>query len=177
MADLAFAAIGGPPVLMNLPVPLQRPYAADPGTLTEWLVSNTTDFGRDVVLEVLAAMNAKYANVTDPALTQERVDALLCRGEALTQEGGAARVGVHSCELGRRASCKLLDARGRDSDCYHRFTIVPFPQRDGTDISVRWGCLWLPWRSRGRADPPDYEAPGLTLATSGCRSSRGCGGV
>ena len=77
MADLAFAAIGGPPVLMNLPVPLQRPYAADPGTLTEWLVSNTTDLGRDAVLEVLAAMNAKYANVTDPALTQERVDALL----------------------------------------------------------------------------------------------------
>ena len=36
MANLAFAAVGGPPVRMNLPVPLQRPYAADPGTLTEW---------------------------------------------------------------------------------------------------------------------------------------------
>ncbi|KAI2490031.1 hypothetical protein MHU86_24546 [Fragilaria crotonensis] len=44
-----------------------RPYAADPA-LTEWLVTNTTNLGRDEVLEVLAAMNAKYANVTDPAL-------------------------------------------------------------------------------------------------------------
>ncbi|KAI2496731.1 hypothetical protein MHU86_17778 [Fragilaria crotonensis] len=77
MADLAFAAAGGLPVRVNLPVPLQRPYAADPGTLTEWLVTNTTNLGRDEVLEVLAAMNAKYANVTDPALPQERADALL----------------------------------------------------------------------------------------------------
>ena len=53
MADLAFAAVGGPPVRMNLPVPLQRPYAADPGTLTNTLVSNTTDLRRDVMLGVL----------------------------------------------------------------------------------------------------------------------------
>ena len=77
MADLAFAAVRGPPARMNLPAPLQRPFAADPGTLTEWLVSNTADLGRDAVLGVLAAMNAKYANVTDPMLAQERVDALL----------------------------------------------------------------------------------------------------
>jgi hypothetical protein len=51
---------------MNLPVPLQRPFAADPGTLTEWLVVNTADLGRDAVLAVLAAMNAKYANVVNP---------------------------------------------------------------------------------------------------------------
>jgi hypothetical protein len=36
MADLAFAAAGGLPVCLNLPVPLQRPNVADPGTLTEW---------------------------------------------------------------------------------------------------------------------------------------------
>ena len=77
MADLALAAAGALPVRMNLPVPLQRPYAADPGTLTEWLVANTADLGRDAVLAVLAAMNAKYANVVDPLLPQERVDALL----------------------------------------------------------------------------------------------------
>ena len=77
MADLAVAAAGALPVRMNLPVPLQRPYAADPGTLTEWLVANTADLGRDAVLAVLAAMNAKYANVVDPLLPQERVDALL----------------------------------------------------------------------------------------------------
>ena len=70
MADLAFAAAGGLPVRLNLPVPLQRPYAADPGTLTEWLVVNTADLGRDTVLAVLAAMNAKYANVSDPLLAQ-----------------------------------------------------------------------------------------------------------
>ncbi len=74
MADRALAAAGGLPVRLNLPVPLQRPYAADPGTLTEWLVTNTADLGRDAVLVVLAAMNAKYANVVD---TQERIDALL----------------------------------------------------------------------------------------------------
>ena len=77
MADLAVAAAGALPVRMNLPVPLQRPYAADPGTLTEWLVANTADLGQDAVLAVLAAMNAKYANVVDPLLPQERVDALL----------------------------------------------------------------------------------------------------
>jgi len=77
MADRAVAAAGALPVRMNLPVPLQRPYAADPGTLTEWLVANTADLGRDAVLAVLAAMNAKYANVVDPLLPQERVDALL----------------------------------------------------------------------------------------------------
>ena len=77
MADLAFAAAGGLPVRLNLPVPLQRPYAADPGTLTEWLVAKTANLGRDADLAVLAAMNAKYANVVDPLLTQERIDALL----------------------------------------------------------------------------------------------------
>jgi hypothetical protein len=63
MADLAFAAAGGLPVRLNLPVPLQRPYAADPGTLTEWLVAKTANLGRDAALTVLAAMNAKYANI------------------------------------------------------------------------------------------------------------------
>jgi hypothetical protein len=71
MADLALlAAAGVSPVRMNLPVPLQRPFAADPGTLTEWLVANTADLGRDAVLAVLATMNAKYANVVDPLITQ-----------------------------------------------------------------------------------------------------------
>ena len=65
MDDLALAAAGGLPVCLNLPVPLQRPYAADPGTLTEWLVANTADLGQDAVLAVLVAMNAKYANVVD----------------------------------------------------------------------------------------------------------------
>jgi hypothetical protein len=62
---------------MNLPVPLQRQKAADLGTLTEWLVVNTAGLGHDAVLAVLAAMNAKYANVVDPLITQERIDALL----------------------------------------------------------------------------------------------------
>jgi hypothetical protein len=77
MADLAFTAAGGLPVCLNLPVPLQRPYATDPGTRTEWLVATTVNLGRDAALAVLAAMNAKYANLVDPLLTQERVDAML----------------------------------------------------------------------------------------------------
>jgi hypothetical protein len=77
MADLASATVRWLPVCSNFHVPLQQPYAADPGTLTEWLVANTADLGRDSVLAVLAAMNAKYANVVNPLLAQERVDALL----------------------------------------------------------------------------------------------------
>jgi hypothetical protein len=76
MADLALAAAGGLSVHLNLPVPLQQPYAADPGTLTE-LVAKMANLDRVFVLAVLAAMNAEYANVVDPLLTQERVDALL----------------------------------------------------------------------------------------------------
>jgi hypothetical protein len=58
-------------------VPLQLPYAADPGTLTGWLVARNEGLDRDSVLAVLAAMNAKYANVTDPNNTQENVTSLL----------------------------------------------------------------------------------------------------
>ncbi|KAI2489189.1 hypothetical protein MHU86_25410 [Fragilaria crotonensis] len=45
------------------PVALQRPYAADPGTLTGWLVKDTLEASPDEVLRILAATNAKYANV------------------------------------------------------------------------------------------------------------------
>ncbi|KAI2497675.1 hypothetical protein MHU86_16804 [Fragilaria crotonensis] len=44
-------------------VALQRPYAADPGTLTGWLVKDTIGASDDEVLRILAATNAKYANV------------------------------------------------------------------------------------------------------------------
>ena len=72
MADLAFAAAGGLPVCMNLPVPLQQPSATDPGTLTEWLVLSTAN-----LLEVFAAINTKYANVTNPMLPQHQAESLL----------------------------------------------------------------------------------------------------
>jgi hypothetical protein len=42
------------------------------------LVAKTADLGQDAVLAVLAAMSAtKYANVVDPLLTQEQIDALI----------------------------------------------------------------------------------------------------
>jgi hypothetical protein len=41
------------------------------------LVAKTANLGRDAAIAVLAAMNAKYANVVDPLLAQERIDALL----------------------------------------------------------------------------------------------------
>ncbi len=44
-------------------IALQRPYAADPGTLTGWLVKDTIGASDDEVLRILAATNAKYANV------------------------------------------------------------------------------------------------------------------
>jgi hypothetical protein len=47
-------------------VALQRPYAADPGTLTGWLLKDTTGASDDKVLRILAATNAKYANVNAP---------------------------------------------------------------------------------------------------------------
>ena len=45
------------------PIALQRPYAADPGTLTGWLVKDTLEASPDEVLRILAVTNAKYANV------------------------------------------------------------------------------------------------------------------
>jgi hypothetical protein len=44
----------------------QRPYAADPGTLTVWLLRDTTGASDDEVLRILAATNAKYSNVNAP---------------------------------------------------------------------------------------------------------------
>jgi hypothetical protein len=41
------------------------------------LVVKTANLGRDAALTVLAAMNAKYANLVDPLLTQERVNAMI----------------------------------------------------------------------------------------------------
>jgi hypothetical protein len=59
------------------PVKLVDVNAAIPGTLTEWLVAKTANLGRDATLAVLAAINAKFASLVDPLLTQERVDAML----------------------------------------------------------------------------------------------------
>ena len=53
---------GGHPV-PEVPVALQHPYAADPGTLTKWLVDDTAGANPDEVLTVLAATNAKYDEV------------------------------------------------------------------------------------------------------------------
>ena len=51
MADLAgLAAIGGAQALQEVPVTPQRPYAADPGTLTEWLTTTTAQLDHDGVL-------------------------------------------------------------------------------------------------------------------------------
>ena len=102
MADLALAAAGVPPVCMNLPVPLQRPFAADLGTLTEWLVANTADFGCNAVLAVLAAMNSKYANVVNLLITQERIDALLRESaeDVLASEGLESFLTVTTPERG-----------------------------------------------------------------------------
>ncbi len=72
MTNLALlAAAGVPPVCMNLPVPLQQPFAADPGTLMERLVANMADLGCNAVHAVLAAMSAKYTNVVNSLITQE----------------------------------------------------------------------------------------------------------
>ena len=74
---VGLAAVGGAPAPGELPVPLQLPYAADPGTLTGWLVTRNEGLDRDSILAVLASMNAKYTNVTDPQLTQDNVTSLL----------------------------------------------------------------------------------------------------
>ena len=60
MADLE---IGGPPGL--LPVALvQLPYAADPGTLTEWLLRDTAREPVGAVLKVMKAVTAQYADLS-----------------------------------------------------------------------------------------------------------------
>ena len=133
MADLALlAAAGVPPVRMNLPVPLQRPFAADPGTLTEWLVANTADLGRDAVLAVLAAMNAKYANVVDPLITP-RANRCVAPG-----------VGRGRPDIRRIGILPYRDHAGRrDADGHFRISIVPIPQWNGTDVALRRKCLWF----------------------------------
>lgn len=62
MADpvIDLAGAGAPPVLLDVPVALQYPYAADAGTLTKWLVDDTAGASPDTVLMVLSATNAKY---------------------------------------------------------------------------------------------------------------------
>jgi hypothetical protein len=60
MADYAELA----DLVVAQPVALQRPYAADPGTLTGWLVKDTIGASSVETLRILAATNAKYANVT-----------------------------------------------------------------------------------------------------------------
>ena len=79
MANLALAAAGVPPVWINIaPCSTSAAYPADPGTLTEWLVANTADLGRDAVLAVLTVMNAKYVNAVDPS--SPKSDSMRCSG-------------------------------------------------------------------------------------------------
>lgn len=103
MAELAGFAVGRAPAGVNLPMPIQRPYAADPGTLTEWLVSHTDRVGRDEMLEVLAAMNAKYANVVDATKTPEEVTTLLkeLAEDVLASEGLESFLTVTTPEGGK----------------------------------------------------------------------------
>ena len=79
MADLAgLAAIGVAQALQELPAPPQRPYAADPGTLTGWLTTTTAQLDHDGVLASLTGINAKYANINDATMrTAEQVTGLL----------------------------------------------------------------------------------------------------
>ena len=78
MADLADPAEpGGPPVLPEASTSPQRPYAADPGTLTEWYTTTTAELDRDGILATLTAMNTKYANISTLGHTVEHVTSLL----------------------------------------------------------------------------------------------------
>jgi hypothetical protein len=87
------------------------------------LVAKTANLGRDAALAVLAAMNAKYANLVDPLLSQERVDAMLrwLAKDILASEG------LESFPDGDNAG-------RRNADGHYHFEIVPIPQRNGTDI-------------------------------------------
>ena len=110
MADIALATVRGLPVCLNLPVSLQQPFAADPGTLTEWLVAKTADLRQDDVLAVLAALNANYANRVDPLLTQERIDALLreLAEDVLASEGLESFLNMTTPEGGMPTVIRVL---------------------------------------------------------------------
>ena len=78
MADLAgLAAAGDAPAEREPPEPPQLPYAADPGTLTHWLVTSYGHFDRHSILATLATMNAKYTYIADPQRAPEHVTSLL----------------------------------------------------------------------------------------------------
>jgi hypothetical protein len=149
---------------MNLPVPLQRPFAADPGNLTEWLVVNTADLGRDAVLAVLAAMNAKYANVVDPLITQERIDALLreLAEDVLASEGLEFFLTVTTPEGGTPTVITLS-------------TLSRFRSGMG-QTSPYDGNVWLSGRGRRGTAAPAYETPQRIVATpSACSAGSGGG--
>jgi hypothetical protein len=108
MDDLAFF----------LPVSLQRPYAADPGHFTQWLVTNTADLGQDTVFTALAAMSAKYARVVDPLITQERINAML-RELAEERRSGIRRIGI-------LPFCN--NVRRREANVHNCVKVVPVPE-------------------------------------------------
>jgi hypothetical protein len=61
----------------------QRPYAADPGTLTSWFEKNTLGASNDEMLRILAVTNAKYANV---AANEERQEVALAILKELAED-------------------------------------------------------------------------------------------
>jgi hypothetical protein len=65
----------------------QRPYAADPGTLTSWFERETSGASHDEVLRILSATNAKYASV---AVNEGRPEAALALLKELAEDVLAA---------------------------------------------------------------------------------------
>ena len=153
MVDLALAAAGGLPVCLKLLVPLQHSYAADLGTLTEWLVAKTANLGRDAVLAVSAAMKAKYTDVVDPLLTQEQIDALF---RELVEDVLASE--------GLESFLTVTKPGGETPMVISVLRVSRFSQRNWTDIPVRWECVWFPQRGRGGANASVDGASGLLVS-------------
>ena len=88
MADLVQDLVVGEHPVHDAPVALQHPYAADQGTLTKWLVDDTAGATPEEVLAVLAATNAKFAQVA--ALAEAQAEAATSLVKELAEDVLAA---------------------------------------------------------------------------------------
>ena len=77
MAELAGLAAGREPEGVDLPVPVQLPYEADPGTLTNWCIAKTRGSTCLEIFGALISMNAKYAIIGSADTTAAAADTIL----------------------------------------------------------------------------------------------------
>ncbi len=158
MADLAgLAAAGEALVEKEPPEPPQLPYAADPGTLTHWLVTSYGHFDRHSILATLATMNAKYTYITHPQRTPEQVTSLLKElGEdVVASEGLESFLTITTPTETGKAMVIAVSRLSR------------FQSGIGETSRLQRKRIWLSGRSGGEPAAPACQVTGQYVAATG----------